>query len=86
MNRRLIGANVLKHPIIKRLLESRMFTTSEVVRVIAEEMSGVLLMEATDYKDLVSKMQSPTDAVWQQTGPELHQKLFTHYQQSITTV
>jgi hypothetical protein len=39
MNRRLIGADVLKHPIIKRLLESRMLTTSEVVRVIAEELS-----------------------------------------------
>ena len=40
MNRRLIGANVLNHPIIKRLLESRMFTTSEVIRVIAEELSA----------------------------------------------
>ncbi len=40
MNRRLIGASVLKHPIVKRLLESRMFTTSEVIRIVAEELSA----------------------------------------------
>jgi lysyl-tRNA synthetase class I len=39
MNKKLLGAEILRHPIIRKLIESQQFSTSQIIKLIAEQLS-----------------------------------------------
>ena len=40
MNKKLLGAEILRHPIIRKLIESQQFSTSQIIKLIAEQLTS----------------------------------------------
>lgn len=70
MNRKNVILEIIRHPMIKRILETRMATTSTVTRLIAEEL---MLDEGTDKDpEMISRKIKQLDAI-KEKAPELEE-------------